>query len=140
MPTNSPLVLLDTHCWIWIQSGAQRRLPPRTIRAIQRASASGSLLLSVISVWEVGVLESKSRIRFRMPCEQWVREALATPGMTLAPLTPEIALASSRLPGPFHGDPADRMLVATARNAGAGIATVDERILDYAAHRHVAVV
>lgn len=109
------------------------------IRGIQKASVTGNLLLSVISVWEAGVLESKGRIRFGMPCEQWVREALATPGMTLAPLTPEIALASSRLPGPFHGDPADRILVATARSTGARIATIDERITGYAEQHHVGV-
>jgi PIN domain nuclease of toxin-antitoxin system len=137
---SSPLVLLDTHCWVWIQAGAKNRLPPKMIRGIQRAAAVGNLLLSVISVWEVGILESKGKIRFGMPCEQWVKEALATPGMMLAPLTPEIALASSRLPGSFHGDPADRILVATARNMGAKIATVDERVLDYAAHHHLGVV
>jgi PIN domain nuclease of toxin-antitoxin system len=67
------------------------------------------LLVSVISVWEIGMLESKGRLLLNLPCEAWVREALKTPGLTLAPLTPEIAVDSTRLPGAFHGDPADRI-------------------------------
>ena len=98
------------------------------------------MLLSVISVWELGVLEAKGRIRLHMSCDQWVREALATPGLSLAPLTPDIALESSRLPGSFHGDPADRIIVATARSFGARLLTRDRQMLEYGRQRHVAVV
>jgi len=90
-------------------------------------------------VWELGMLEAKGRLQLMVPCEQWMREALATPGLTVAPLTPEIALASSRLPEPFHGDPADRMIVATARSLGARIPTLDRKILEYGRPRHVLV-
>ena len=107
---------------------------------VERAAAQGSLLLSVVSVWELGVLEAKGKIRLRRPCEEWIREALATPGLSLASLTPEIALASSRLPGTFHGDPADRIIVATARSFGARLLTRDQRIAEYGRQRHVAVV
>ena len=129
---SSALVLLDTHSWIWIQSGERDRLEPKVVRGIERASAAGNLLLSVISVWEVGMLESKGRIRLGKTCEQWVREALDTPGMTLVSLTPEIPLASSGLPGPFHGDPADQIIVATARNHTATLVTKDTKIRRYA--------
>jgi PIN domain nuclease of toxin-antitoxin system len=100
---------------------------------------NGNLLLSVMSVWELGILEAKGRIQLHAPCEQWVQEALAMPGLSVAPLTPEIALASSRLPQPFHGDPADRIIVATARTMGVRLATRDSKILEYGRQRHVAV-
>jgi PIN domain nuclease of toxin-antitoxin system len=109
------------------------------LKAIDEAAAIGSLLLSVISVWELGLLESKGRLQLYAPCEQWVRDALAMPGLSLAPLTPEIALASSRLPEPFHGDPADRVIVATARALGARLVTRDTKIREYARKRHLSI-
>jgi PIN domain nuclease of toxin-antitoxin system len=130
---------LDTHYWVWLQFGVRERLTPPVQKAIDEAAASGSLLLSVISVWELGLLESKGRIQLFAPCEQWVRDALAIPGLSVAPLTPEIALASSRLPEPFHGDPADRIIVATARALGARLLTRDSKIRAYARQRHLAV-
>lgn len=141
MPTSSPRsaapLLLDTHYWIWLQSGETARFTPAILKAIERASSSGNLLLSVISVWEIGMLESKHRIHLHMPCEQWVAEALATPGLVVAPLTPEIALASTRLLAPFHGDPADRIIVATARHHRARLLTRDRTIRAYARRGHV---
>ena len=131
-------LLLDTHYWIWLQSDTER-IAPSTRKVIEAAAAGGSLLLSVISVWEVGMLDEKGRIRLDRPCEQWVDEALATPGLSLAPLTPQIALAASRLPGDFHGDPADRIILATARHLSARITTRDRQILAYARRRHLPV-
>jgi PIN domain nuclease of toxin-antitoxin system len=107
---------------------------------VEQAAARGNVLLSVISVWELGILEAKGRVRLQSPCDQWVREALATPGLSLAPLTPEIALESSRLPGLFHGDPADRIIVATARSLGARLLTRDQKMIEYGRQRHVKVV
>jgi len=86
------------------------------------------------------MLEAKGRIQLGSPCEQWVREALSTPGLTLIPLTPEIALDSSRLPGPFHGDPADRIIVATARGVGARLLTRDEKLVEYGRRHHMQLV
>ena len=137
---SSVPLLLDTHYWIWLQSGAKSHLTPRIVRLVEQSAAQGSMLLSVISVWELGVLEAKGRIRLHASCDQWVREALATPGLSLAPLTPDIALESSRLPGLFHGDPADRIIVATARSFGARLLTRDRQMLEYGRQRHVAVV
>ena len=136
---SSEPLLLDTHYWIWLQSGLKYQLTPKILRLIEQAAAKGRMLLSVISVWELGVLEAKGRVRLQLPCDQWVREALATPGLSLAPLTPEIALESSRLPGAFHGDPADRIIVATARSFGARLLTRDRKMIEYGRQRHVAV-
>src|SRR5580692_7715062 len=142
MPMNNggaaPL-LLDTHYWIWLQFGTREQLTPAVQKTIDKTAASGNLLLSMMSVWEVGMLESKGRLQLFTPCEQWVRDALAMPGLSVAPLTPEIALASSRLPQPFHGDPADRIIVATARALGARLATADSKIREYARKRHLTI-
>ena len=85
------------------------------------------------------MLESRGRIRFTRDCLDWVRQALGAPGLHLLPLSPEVAVASSRLPGSFHGDQADRMLTATARVHNLRLVTYDERILEYGASRYVAV-
>jgi PIN domain nuclease of toxin-antitoxin system len=134
MPKSSEhenALLLDTHCWIWMQTSSTEHLSRTARRAIEAAAGRGELLLSAISVWELGMLEVKGRIQLRLPCLEWVRAALDSPGLSVMPLTPEIAIDSSRLPGEFHGDPADRIIVATARSAGARLLTADRRILDY---------
>jgi PIN domain nuclease of toxin-antitoxin system len=82
------------------------------------------------------MLEAKGRVHLQLPCEQWVKEALATPRLTPTPLTPEIALDSTRLPGEFHGDPADRIIVATA-GMKTRPATRDERVIRYGKQRHI---
>jgi len=124
-------LLLDTHIWIWVLEGAVPEIGHAAQNAVMEAGAIGKVLVSAISVWEVGMLEAKGRIRFSLEVGEWVRRALAAPGVHLAPLTPEIALDSTRLPEPVHGDPADRILVATARRMGATLVTRDTRILDY---------
>lgn len=132
-------LLLDTHVWIWLMNGEETLKSSPACRSIEEASQVAGLRVSVISVWEVGVLESSGRISFPLSGEEWVRRALAAPGVSLAPLTPEIAFASSRLPRRFHGDPADRILVATARQSGAVLVTRDREILEYGAGGHVSV-
>ncbi|HVN06463.1 MAG TPA: type II toxin-antitoxin system VapC family toxin [Bryobacteraceae bacterium] len=132
---DAPL-LLDTHCWVWLQSGELQRFSTGSVAAIERAAQSGLLRVSVISVWEIALLESKGRVQMHMDCMEWVRRALETPGLTLVPLTPEIAVESTRLPGEFHADPADRILVATARNIGAPLLTRDRALIAYGRKRH----
>ena len=132
------MLVLDTHVWIWLVAG-DPTLSAGARDVIEAAAADGSVLVSAISAWEVALLDSRGRIVLDKPCTQWVSEALAAPGLALAPLTPEVAVESCRLPAPFHDDPADRMIVATARTAGATLVTRDKRILDYGARGHVAV-
>jgi PIN domain nuclease of toxin-antitoxin system len=134
MPIHSlparPL-LLDTHVWIWMVEGAVTELGHAAQNAVMEAGAAGRVLVSAISVWEVGMLEAKGRIRFSIEVGEWVRRALTAPGVHFSPLTPEVALDSTRLPGAVHGDPADRILIATARRVGATLVTRDTKILDY---------
>ena len=83
------------------------------------------------------MLAAKNRVILRTPLLEWVREALKTPGLSLVPLTPEIAVDSTQLPGQFHGDPADRIIVASARYTGATLLTRDRGILSYSKQLHV---
>jgi PIN domain nuclease of toxin-antitoxin system len=133
-------ILLDTHCWVWSQFGYDHEFSALGLSTFKRAAADRMLLLSVISVWEVALLESKQRLHLHMNCLEWVRRALETPGLSLVPLTPEIAVESTRLPGNMHADPAGRILVATARNLGARLMTRDQALLDYGRKRHARIV
>jgi len=132
---DSP-VLLDTHVWVWLLEGREGTRP-EAVGQMERAAEESLLRISVISAWEVGMLEQRGRLRFDVPCEEWVEKALGVPGLSLMPLTPSICVRSSRLPGAFHGDPADRLIVATARELGAVLLTRDESILQYAAQGYL---
>jgi len=121
------VIVLDTATWIW-RASDPKRLTPSARRAIDEAERA---LVSAISVWEVAMLVAKRRIQLDRPVEQWVNIALALPGIQLAPLEPAIAVRSSKLPGEFHPDPADRIIVATALENAARIITPDERIRAY---------
>jgi len=133
-------VLFDTHIWVWAVAGDRRLRIPSFLHALDRWTSSGRIRVSIISVWEVAILEAKGRLVLSMNCLEWVQRALSAPGVALAPLTPEIVVDSSRLPGTFHGDPADRMIVATARALGATLITEDERMLAYCRTHHLDVV
>jgi len=132
---DSPL-LLDTHCWIWAQFGNIEKFSRQGYRFFAKAAHRGDLRVSIISVWEIGILEAKGRLELKMSCLEWVNQALTMPGLSLVPLTPEIAIESSRLPGEMHADPADRILIATVRVTGARLLTKDERLLDYGRQHH----
>jgi PIN domain nuclease of toxin-antitoxin system len=136
---NDDLLLLDTHCWLWAQLGLADRFSRRSLSAIRRAESGGRLRVSVISIWELGMLEQRGRISLPMDVRTWVREAFTKPGLLLAPLTPEIALESSHLPGDLHGDPADRILAASARILGATLLTKDQRLIEYARQHYLRV-
>jgi PIN domain nuclease of toxin-antitoxin system len=132
-------ILLDTHVWVWLMLG-DNRLGSSNRRMLEKAVSDGRLRVSVISVWEVAMLEAKGRLTLAADCASWVREALAAPGIRLAEITPHIAISSTRLPGIFHGDPADRMLIATARESEATLVTADKAILQYGSGGYVHVV
>jgi PIN domain nuclease of toxin-antitoxin system len=129
---TSGLLILDTHIWIWAINGNVDRLSTEGLKAIETASQNNQLGVCAISVWEVGMLESKGRVQLGKVCLDWVRDALSAPGLRLLPLTPEIAIESSRLPGGLHGNPADRILAATSRILKATLVTKDLKLLDYA--------
>lgn len=135
MTTAGEPLLLDTHLWIWLNEGAPG-LSPAVIRRIDRAAAQGQALVSIMSVWEVGLLDAKRRVVLGLDLPVWVERALAPP-ISLAALTPSIALECNRLPGDLRGDPVDRILAATARVDGLTLLTRDRALLDYAANGHI---
>lgn len=138
MPEPAPL-LLDTHVWLWVAQGARAELSAGALDEIEAASRRGDVLVSAISVWEVAMLESKGRISLSRPVEDWAAAALRAPGTRLLELSPEIAIQSTRLPGAVHSDPADRILLASARVAGGRLATRDRGIVAYGRAGHVGV-
>lgn len=123
------MILLDTHAWIW-WADAPSKLSPAAARAIAAEQRIG---IAAISCWECGVLIAKGRIRFDRPLRDWFRQALSLPGAELLPLTPDVASRAVELGGAFHGDPADRIIVATAIEESVSLVTKDHRIRHYPA-------
>ena len=122
--------LLDTHAWVWWVT-EDRRLSAAARRTIERSQVRGDLSLSLISVWEVAKKVEKAQLVLDRPIDQWIELAVARPGLHLVELTSPILVESCRLPPPFHGDPADQLIVATARDRHATIITKDEKIRAY---------
>lgn len=123
-------ILLDTHAAIWITEGLP--LASAATEAIDAAYRAGStIFVSAISAWEVGLLVARNRIGLSTRPERWFRKVLAIPGVQLAELTPDILIESSFLPGDPPRDPADRIIIATARDIGATLVTRDRLLLKY---------
>lgn len=124
-------LLLDTHIWLWVAEGIAGRVKPPMLAAIEQASVDHCLHVSAISVWEIGLLCAKDKIRLSAPVCEWIAQAIARPGMVLLPLDAETALESTRLPGAPYGDPADRFLIAAARSRELTLVTADSKIQSY---------
>ncbi|MEO7041157.1 MAG: type II toxin-antitoxin system VapC family toxin [Gemmatimonadaceae bacterium] len=125
-------LLLDTHVWIWAAEQREEELSPRMLKLIDSASQRGPVFISAISMWEIAMLAERNRIVLSAEPLQWIERAANVPGVRVIELTPRIAVGSTRLPGSPHADPADRILMATARDIGARLVTRDRRILQYA--------
>ncbi len=123
------MIVLDTHIWVWWVHGDER-LGADQRRVIEANEAEG-IGVSVISCWEVAKLVELRRLVLSDPIEKWMRLALRYPGIMLLDLTPQIAIESTRLPFPFHRDPADQIIVATARVHRCPLVTSDAALLDY---------
>lgn len=127
-------LLLDTHIWIWWFASTDD-LSARERQALDDAAETGDLALSAISLWEVQMLHSLRRIDVDRPFNVWLIEAAAPDVVNLLPLDVAVVLALNELPATFHGDPADRIIVATARAHDLPLMTHDRRIRDSAAAR-----
>lgn len=123
------MILLDTHIWVWWVHGGDE-LSETAKKELERREASG-FGVSIFSCWEIAKLVEYDRLELPFPVEQWLDQALAYPEIRLLELTPRIVVESTRLPGSFHRDPADQLIVATARVHRISLATADGRILDY---------
>jgi len=123
------MIILDTHIWVWWVHGDER--VTSTQAEIIKATETGIIGVSAISAWEIAKLVEYNRLELSCPLYEWFHEALSYPGIRLIDLTPEIAIESTKLPGGFHRDPADQIIVATARLYDSPLITSDSKILKY---------
>jgi PIN domain nuclease of toxin-antitoxin system len=119
------VIVLDTHVWLFWAGEEQRQLSPTARDAIARADVLG---VSVMSCWEVSMLVSKGRLRFQQDVRAWIRAATRQPRLQLLELTADIAVLAGSLGSEIHGDPADRIIMATALHLGTPLVTKDDRI------------
>jgi PIN domain nuclease of toxin-antitoxin system len=125
------LIVLDTHTLIWWVSD-DKRLVKAARSAIDKSIAGGDdVLVSAISAWEIGMLVRRGRLALAMPLNEWLLTVRNIEGISIIPITAEVAVRSVNLPGEFHQDPADRMIVALARERNALLVTADEKIHRY---------
>lgn len=127
------MIVLDTHIWVWWVHGYPQLTPQH--QAWLEEHESDGIGVSAISCWEVAKLVEYKRLTLPCPIAQWMEQAQAYPGIKLLELTPRIAVESTQLPASFHRDPADQIIVATARIWNCPLLTADDKILNYA---HVA--
>ena len=128
-------LLLDSCAAIWLANGDP--LAAFSLAALDDAFRQGDMVaVSPITAWEIGLLSARGRLPLLMEPATWFRKLIALPGLSLAPLTPEILIQSSVLPGSPPRDPADRIMAATART-GYRLVTRDRLLLDYAEAGHI---
>jgi len=133
-------VLLDTHVWLWLALGTPRRIPPAALRILEETGKSIGLMVSIVSIWELALLVTRQRVVLPLPFNEWVALALGRSEIRLVGLSrPNTVIDAVNLPGEIHADPADRFLIATARNRRATLATHDDRILAYGESGHLKV-
>lgn len=122
-------LLLDTHIWVWLINGDE--LNRETVELLDNAATQGRLFVPEIAVWELATLTAKKRLTLATPIKNWVQEALQKPGIEMAPLSWEISIESTMLPGDLHADPAGRIIIATARIKKYTLITRDREIQKY---------
>jgi len=123
-----PPLLLDTHVWLWWLLGQPELAVPERERLDALAAAGTPPGLSAISLWEAQMLVSKGRLELDIPLTYWLPTAASPETVTLLPMDVVVILALDNLPKTFHGDPADRIIVATARSYELPLATRDGNI------------
>ena len=134
------MLILDTHIWILLLNGDKKIIKSGFLSAINKAVHNSKVKIPTISLWETAMLNMKGRISLSENILEWFKKALSAPGISLCPITPEIATDSANLPGGFHGDPADRIIVSSTRILDATLLTFDKKILSYSANGHVKVI
>lgn len=125
------MIVLDTHALVWWISG-DSTLSKKAKAAIERERDGGAIIVSSISAWEIAMLVARERLVLSMDVGSWLATTGQIEAVRFLPVDVEIAIKSVDLPGEFHKDPADRMIVATARKLAAPLVTKDERIRAYA--------
>jgi len=125
------LIVLDTHALIWWVNGDALLKPSAKTAIEDTLTRDGSVLVSAISAWEIAMLAQRGRIDLAMALDEWLRAVDHIEGVAFVPITAQLAAQSVVLPGDFHKDPADRLIVALAREQNAVLVTADEKIQRY---------
>ena len=124
------MIIIDTHVWLWLLHDPSQL--SNAVRAqIEIEEAQNGILVSAISVWEIAVKSSLGKLALPLPIEDWYALAKSHSGIVIEALNPEDAISSTQLPGDFHKDPADRIIVAMARRYDVPLITCDNNILKY---------
>jgi len=123
------MILLDTHIWIWSQS--ETALLSDNVKKQIKKTKTDQRSIASISIWEFAMMVSKGRINLKIDPKSWLDRSIKNSGIQVIALSPEIAMDACNLPGEFHKDPADRIIVATARNHNITLLTKDKKILEY---------
>ena len=124
------MIVLDTHVWVWWISGSAP-LPRRVRESLDQHVEHGGIRVSSISVWEVAQLVARGRLELTMDTQDWVARSESLPFLEFVPVDNRIAIRSTELPGSFHADPADRLIVATTQALGATLITKDTKLRRY---------
>jgi PIN domain nuclease of toxin-antitoxin system len=121
--------VLDTHAWFWSLTDPDQL--PAKVRGILENPRNAPFGLAAISLWELAKLVEKGRITLTIPLSEWITRALDPALVEILPLTPQVAIDSTTLPENFHSDPADELIIATARLHDATLITADKKIHGY---------
>jgi PIN domain nuclease of toxin-antitoxin system len=125
------VIVLDTHTLIWWVNG-DTQLSKKAHEAIEKElSEDGQLMVSAITAWEIAMLVSKGRLILTMDIDEWIKTVASIEGVTFVSIDTDLAIQSVRLPGEFHADPADRLIVALARHYSAPLVSADTKIIEY---------
>ncbi len=124
------MIVFDTHTWIWFISNPEL-LSKRAEKAADTAMNATEIFISSISAWEIALLVEKERLKLTMDVSDWISQSEKLPFFRFIPVDNAIAIRAVNLPQPLHGDPADRIIIATAKAIGASLVTKDEKILNY---------
>ena len=124
------MIVLDTHTLVWWVTD-DGLLSKKAKSVIGREQSGGEIIVSAISAWEITMLVTQERLVLSMEVNSWLSTVAEIEGLRFLPVDVEIAAKSVQLPGTFHKDPADRMIVATARKLSVPLVTKDEKIRSY---------
>lgn len=129
------MVLLDTHIWIW-WLGGNDELSDHERDELDYLASKRQIAIAAISLWEAQMRIARGRISVTLPFEQWIREAARPDLVTIIPIDTNVAIALQELPENFHGDPADRLILASALSRNYELATRDRALLSSKLVRH----
>jgi PIN domain nuclease of toxin-antitoxin system len=126
------MIVLDTHVLVWwVSQDVQMSAAAQEAIANELGDATGQVAISAITPWEIAMLQQKGRLVLSMDMDEWLVAVESIEQVTVVPITARTAVQSTQLPGNFHKDPADRLIVALARELNAPLLTADEKIHSY---------